>query len=131
MRALAEMASLFKCKEENVREMLKKAKGFGIEMSMLSEKIKRRIRELENTTSEDTVIIYRNDSIIKEAVKRLRDLRYNGRKICACYHLPESMHSQFKDEPEIMGQLDLSESLARTRVYLKKGRCVDAKRKQV
>ena len=114
-----------------MRETLKKAKGFGIEMSMLSEKIRRRIRELENSTLEDIVIIYRNDSVIKEAVKRLRDLRYNGREICACYHLPESVHSQFKDEPEIIGQLDLSESLARTRVYLKKALCVDPKRKQV
>lgn len=76
--------------------MLVKMQRIKIEMSKLSEKIARRIEELENDESE-TVVLYRNDLVIDQAMRELLHLHHKGREICAHDNTSESICNRFKD----------------------------------
>jgi len=82
---------------EGIRHMmLVKMQRIKIEMSKLSEKIVRRIEELEKDESE-TVVMCRNDLVIDEAMRELLHLHHKGREICAHYNTSENVCNRFKD----------------------------------
>ena len=96
-------------KQVMAEEMATKIEDIKIEIDQLSEKIARRIEKLEKQTGGEPVIMYRNDSIIREAISKMRDLYREGEEICVHYHLGEKTSKIFRDEPAIIKQLELSE----------------------
>lgn len=106
--------------EEGVHEALKKIKSIKNEISRLTAKIHRRVKEMENEASENGVIIFRNDPVISDAIIELLGLNRKGPEICARHHLSGSAYDEFRNEPKVFRHLNLSESCANARVYLKK-----------
>jgi len=97
-----------------------KVEGIKVEIARLSAKIARRIEELENETIGNPAILYHNDTLIHEAMGRIRNLYRKGREICKRYKLIDDVCSEFKYEPRILREVDLFEAYARERAYLKK-----------
>ena len=94
--------------------------GIKEEIARLSEKITRRIEEMENEIIDNPVINYQNDIVIHEAVRRISDLYRKGRKMCKNYLSVAGVCTEYKNEHRIFRELDLSETCARARTYLKK-----------
>lgn len=96
-------------KQVMAKEIATKIEDIKIGIDQLCEKIARRIKKLEKQTGGEPVIMYRHDSIIREAIRKMRGLYRKGEDICVRYHLGEGMRKIFRDEPAIIRQLELSE----------------------
>lgn len=96
-------------KQVMAKEIATRIEDMKIAIDQLCEKIARRIKKLEKQTGGEPVIMYRHDSIIREAIRKMRGLYHKGEEMCVRYHLGERMCKFFRDEPAIIRQLELSE----------------------
>ena len=92
-----------------VTEIATKIEAIKIEIDQNSEKISQRIKKLEKQTGSESVMTYRHDSIIHDAIIKIRDLYCEGEEICIRYHLGEQAYKIFSVEPTIIQRLELSD----------------------
>lgn len=96
-------------KKVMAKGMATKIEDIKVEIDQLSQKIARRIEKLEKQTGGEPVMMYRHDSVIREAISKIRGLYRKGEEMCVRYHLGEKMCKIFRDEPTIIRRLELSE----------------------
>ena len=98
--------------------MLTKIMDIKAKIAAVSEKIADRIEKSENESVTDSIIMFRFDPVISEAIRELHNLQSKRGEICINHHLSEDIYHEFCDEPGTIRKLELSEACARTRVYL-------------